>query len=1399
MPSTTILLAVLSLLFLNVDAADSEGKSFIFLFTRNSDQAMNGNTRIWVTLINKGPNPIFVTLDFPTSPANPSVEQWTNANVTVGASDYADVDLPPALAWEYANSGFAKSYDTRVYITANDTITVLANNQNNLTMQTDTFLVNPKEFVTNLAAGTYRYAVAAPKPTISSQFTVFTFIPLTGDFTLTLTVGGGQTLTQDLTFTRGQWQYYYGTNSFETHDPVIYASGNKPFAMVVSISCGPTADPLRCDHSAFMPQPLTSDYFDTYPILDDRHLTDLLSAQKFYIAPPRSDVAKFNVLGNVTQNGTNVGITTIPIDPSSANSFTFPQFEYGDIADLQSQNALIQITRMGGVPYARTGGAFLNTVPAWSQASGDQFSFVTRYPSDKLMCFINSAAFVGGSLDGQLLTTMTRIDFIEVRIGTQLIWLFVTPINTPGYHKFSPATGVTLCYVTGNANSGSAYGYLANFNREAAVKFVCQRFYNYFDDHDDDDFYYCYHDIRNRYTGDNDNRHAGNRTDSIDQYRLYSYCYHGRTQFCYSHSYNPYRSHCHHCLYNRSRRDRCGCVKMLRLVILSTAVVAAAYAEDQAAARPRDLLPKGVQQPYKDTSFQIDAPTADRSVRNLDISEHRQKRSAGEIVEGRARGVTTFNKRQAYDFPPQQPIYVPPSRPFTPVQKHRPAAPRRPVGRRPHKQYKQPEEHSNQAPGQSPSAGVGGAGASDYPDNPPKHGKPKQPSEDATRYYYPPRFPLPLSKCFHNPTGYVCCNAELNDMMVGTFTDLEARPKFHTCNIQKLANELQDRAQKRFNETFETIASFEDFAQKIHFKGDLVCKVELGGRYMLAYASVPNLSENTLPPVEGPIEEHHISRRSVIQAQLFSSATDFAKETHSEPDVPTKLPFLPERKSYEKNHIRSRSEPRALDELDQMADVDVKSVGKKVGLEVFRVHDFKLEPVPENQHGVFFVGDSYVVLKTKREDEWDLHFWLGKNSSTVFPAKYIDKAIKDEIGTAAIKAVEIDQALGGFPTQYREIEGNESPLFMSYFKNGIRYQTGGYESGFNNVEDALKDFKPRLFRCKGKRNVRCQQVEFSKESLNLGDVYILDLGRDIYVWMPPEAGRLERISGMLRAKNISLHERFGEAKVHILDDEWKTSVEFWKHFGGKEVIGSIAKAVNDDEGFWANIKDQVTLWKVSDESGEVKVEWVAMGDDVTHEKLNTNDAYVLDACTGGIFVWIGKGCSMDERGKAMHWGQSYLAQQKLPGNTQITRVLESTEPGMFIQWFSKWNDQKKKNQFEPKLYQVSDASGKLVCEEIAQFQQEDLDGDDVMILDALHAIYVWVGIGATPNEKKQATEIAKKFLEQSKLPRQKGTAIATIYQSKETPMFKKFFDTWDDDMFKLDSRSVASMRKLIFT
>ncbi|CAJ0609627.1 unnamed protein product [Cylicocyclus nassatus] len=103
-------------------------------------------------------------------------------------------------------------------------------------------------------------------------------------------------------------------------------------------------------------------------------------------------------------------------------------------------------------------------------------------------------------------------------------------------------------------------------------------------------------------------------------------------------------------------------------------------------------------------------------------------------------------------------------------------------------------------------------------------------------YVFPER-QRPLKACFYNPSGYACCNRDLNDEIVRTYQQLINDPTFNPCNIQRLVNTLQKNCARRFKMDFEAIVGLSDYAQRVNFKKDLVCKVELGQRYMLVYAT----------------------------------------------------------------------------------------------------------------------------------------------------------------------------------------------------------------------------------------------------------------------------------------------------------------------------------------------------------------------------------------------------------------------------------------------------------------------------------------------------------------------------------------------------------------------------------
>jgi hypothetical protein len=59
--------------------------------------------------------------------------------------------------------------------------------------------------------------------------------------------------------------------------------------------------------------------------------------------------------------------------------------------------------------------------------------------------------------------------------------------------------------------------------------------------------------------------------------------------------------------------------------------------------------------------------------------------------------------------------------------------------------------------------------------------------------------------------------------------------------------------------------------------------------------------------------------------------------------------------------------------------------------------------------------------------------------------------MQDEAGTAVYKTIELDTYLKDVPVQHREVQGHESPLFLSYFPSGVRILEGGVATGFQHV------------------------------------------------------------------------------------------------------------------------------------------------------------------------------------------------------------------------------------------------------------------------------------------------------------------------------------------------------------
>jgi hypothetical protein len=71
-------------------------------------------------------------------------------------------------------------------------------------------------------------------------------------------------------------------------------------------------------------------------------------------------------------------------------------------------------------------------------------------------------------------------------------------------------------------------------------------------------------------------------------------------------------------------------------------------------------------------------------------------------------------------------------------------------------------------------------------------------------------------------------------------------------------------------------------------------------------------------------------------------------------------------------------------------------------------------------------------------------------------------------------------------------------------------------------------------------------------------------------------------------------------------------------------------------------------------------------------------------------------------------------------------------------------------------------------------KREHLDTNDSFILELENHVYIWIGKGANPDEKKNALIIGKSFVQKHNKP--KGTRVSRIVENAEDVHFKSFFN-----------------------
>ncbi|CAL9234875.1 unnamed protein product [Arabidopsis halleri] len=485
-----------------------------------------------------------------------------------------------------------------------------------------------------------------------------------------------------------------------------------------------------------------------------------------------------------------------------------------------------------------------------------------------------------------------------------------------------------------------------------------------------------------------------------------------------------------------------------------------------------------------------------------------------------------------------------------------------------------------------------------------------------------------------------------------------------------------------------------------------------------------------------------------------------------------------------------------MSRLNKDIDSAFHGVGTKSGLEIWCIYNNQLISIPKSSFGKFHSGNAYLVLRTflrKIESpQYDIHYWLGHDANEV------------DLVLASDKALELDAALGCCTVQYREVQGQETEKFLSYFKPCIIPVEGKFSPKTGLVGET---YHVTLLRCKGDHVVRVKEVPFLRSSLNHDDVFILDTASKVFLFAGCNSSTQEKAKALEVVEYIKDNKHDGRCEVATIEDGKfsgdSDAGEFWSFFGGYAPIPKLPSSTNQEqtqttyaELFWIDTKGNLHPTGTSS---------------LEKDMLEKNKCYMLD-CYSEVFVWMGRNTSLTERKTSISSSEEFLRKEGRSTTTSLVLLTEGLENARFRSFFIKWpqtvesslyNEGREKvaAMFKQKGYDVEELPDEedeplyTNCRDTLKVWR--VDGDEVSLLSIPdqtklfsgdcyivqykytynerneYLLYVWIGCESVQQDRADAISNASVIVGSTK----GESVLCHIYQGDEPSRFFPMFQS----------------------
>lgn len=309
----------------------------------------------------------------------------------------------------------------------------------------------------------------------------------------------------------------------------------------------------------------------------------------------------------------------------------------------------------------------------------------------------------------------------------------------------------------------------------------------------------------------------------------------------------------------------------------------------------------------------------------------------------------------------------------------------------------------------------------------------------------------------------------------------------------------------------------------------------------------------------------------------------------------------------------------------------------------------------------------------------------------------------------------------------------------------------------------------------------------------------------VYFWQGRDASNMGWLTFTFSLQK-KFETRFGKQLEVIRMHQQQENIKFLSHFKQKFIIHKGKRGQSQQK--------PVEFYHLRSNSNPLTFRCIEIEPDASN--LNSGFCYILRLATGHqsnltngsltngngiheksnlspnekdcvVYVWIGSKADCSDAKLAIE-----LASEKF-SSSEIITINEGREPDIFfsvgLNGRKEYDSESTFMQFT-RLFRCSNDKGYFsISEKCADFCQDDLSDEDIMILDNGTQVFLWVGSKSSEVEIKLAYKSAQVYVQnlrikQADRPRQ----LMLTFKGKETRKFTKCFHGWSQHKTIIDPR-----------